>query len=258
MSVDLNELEENSFKSATVEKEDYLIYDLGNLAALDNHQLDPEAHNNDIEKFLHEYNRDNTQLLINKLFKLPSIKDEVGALALLPNPITVIPREKPLPKEKVVTKWEEFKKAKGIHTRKKDKLVWDETHKEYRRSYGYKKANDTINDTWVIDAKPGGSLNPFEDLSNKKKQRIEKQNIAEKKNQLRGVSKNDKGNSISSAPSREKLKQDISTALSIVRKSSASMGKFDKQLPKEDPISKGIKRKFEATAPPDLSDEKES
>jgi len=51
MSVDLNELEENSFKSATVEKEDYLIYDLGNLAALDNHQLDPEAHNNDIEKF---------------------------------------------------------------------------------------------------------------------------------------------------------------------------------------------------------------
>jgi len=100
--------------------------------------------------------------------------------------------------------------------------------------------------------------NPFEDLKNKKKQKLEKQQKAEQKNQVRGVSKTiDKANSaVSSAPSREKLKQDISTALSIARKSSASVGKFDKQLPNEDPLSKGQKRKFEATAPPDLSDEK--
>jgi len=159
MSIDLNELDGASLKTATVEKEDYLIYDLGNLAALDNYQLDIIAFKEDKEKFLIEYNRDNAQLLINKLFKLPSIKDEVGALALLPKPITVLPREKPLPKEKATTKWEEFKKAKGIRTKKKDKLIWDKTHQEYRRSYGYKKANDTINNTWVIEAKPSDGIN---------------------------------------------------------------------------------------------------
>jgi len=188
ISIDTDELENrelSKFKSATVTKEDDLIYDLGNLTALDNHQLDLAALKEDTQKFLIDYNRDNVQLLINKIFKLPSEKHDVGALALLPPPVTVIPREKPLPKEKSQTKWEQFKKAKGIRQRKKEKQIWDSTTQEWRRRYGYKRAND-INDTWVIEAKPteDAGADPFEELKTAKKSRVEKQKKSRKEERI--------------------------------------------------------------------------
>jgi hypothetical protein len=44
-------------------------------------------------------------------------------------------------------------------------------------------------------------------------------------------------------PSREKLKQDIETALTVARRSTASVGKFDNQLPNEKPMK--VKRKVQ-------------
>ena len=44
----------------------------------------------------------------------------------LPAPTTRLPREKPVPKEKQLTKWEKYAKEKGITKRKKTKSVWDE------------------------------------------------------------------------------------------------------------------------------------
>jgi len=44
----------------------------------------------------------------------------------LPKPTTVLPREKPAPKGKAMTKWEKFREQKGIAPRKKrSRLVFD-------------------------------------------------------------------------------------------------------------------------------------
>lgn len=40
-------------------------------------------------------------------------------------PATSLPREKPVPKEKALTKWEQFARDKGLTKKKKDKKVWD-------------------------------------------------------------------------------------------------------------------------------------
>lgn len=41
--------------------------------------------------------RDNLQLLVNELFKLPTTSSDVGAIATLPKPTTALPRAKPVP-----------------------------------------------------------------------------------------------------------------------------------------------------------------
>lgn len=40
-------------------------------------------------------------------------------------PTPSLPREKPVPKEKALTKWEQFARDKGLTKKKKDKKVWD-------------------------------------------------------------------------------------------------------------------------------------
>lgn len=57
--------------------------------------------------------RDNTQLLFNSLFSLPSSVVEKVKCVQLPAPTTKLPREKPIPKPKTLTKWEAFAKSKG-------------------------------------------------------------------------------------------------------------------------------------------------
>jgi len=48
------------------------------------------------EEFLKSLTRDNTQLIMNAIFNLPTKSSEDGVFATLPEPITVIPREKPV------------------------------------------------------------------------------------------------------------------------------------------------------------------
>lgn len=105
------------------------------------------------QAYLNETARDAVQLLLNKLFTLPTIRTQEGdVLAQLPKPTTRIPREKhvrssdevptlemnedslteaplfplQIPQPKPPTKWEQFAAAKGIQKRKKKKLEWDE------------------------------------------------------------------------------------------------------------------------------------
>ncbi len=63
-------------------------------------------------------------------------------MADLPDPITALPRAKPLPKPREPTKWELFAQRKGITKRKRSKEVWDEEAGEYKRRFGYKRAGD--------------------------------------------------------------------------------------------------------------------
>lgn len=96
------------------------------------------------EDALYDLARDNVQLLMNRIFRLPTepAPGHIGRLALLPEPVTKIPREKPVPKPKKPTKWEEFAKTKGIQKRKRSKMVFEEESGEYKRRYGYKRAGD--------------------------------------------------------------------------------------------------------------------
>jgi regulator of ribosome biosynthesis len=110
------------------------------------------------EQLLLSHARDNTQLLINRIFDLPTSRDEkIGAIAQLPPPTTVIPREKHVPKPKPLTKWERYAKLKGIEKQKRGRMVWDDEMREWRPRYGYKRANDELRD-WLIPAKDTDSM----------------------------------------------------------------------------------------------------
>ncbi len=65
------------------------------------------------ESFLLELARENTQLLINSIWNLPTERVEDVVVAKFPPPTFRLPREKPVPKPKVPTKWEKYAKEKG-------------------------------------------------------------------------------------------------------------------------------------------------
>lgn len=89
------------------------------------------------DAYLHSLSRDNTQLLLNQVWELPTERIEEAIVVRLPQPTTVLPRSKPVPKPRPLTKWQEFAKAKGIQKKKKDKLQWDEQLQKWVPLYGY-------------------------------------------------------------------------------------------------------------------------
>ena len=68
----------------------------------------------------------------------------------LPAPVTILPRFRPLPKKKALTKYEKWAKEKGIQKKKKrSKLVWDETTKDWVFRWGA-KGRKKINEKYDI------------------------------------------------------------------------------------------------------------
>lgn len=140
------------------EYEGQLDYDLGHLCAFDPAPVDLARYQKSTERtserseYLEEVARAITQSLVGRLFALPSEPIQGGRLASLPAPTTVLPREKPLPKPKEMTKWQKFAQQKGITKRKRSKMVLDEASGEYKRRHGYGRANDEL-DTPIIEAK---------------------------------------------------------------------------------------------------------
>jgi len=55
-----------------------------------------------------------------------------------------------IPAAKKPTRWQEYAQVKGITKRKRGRMVWDETAKEWRPRWGYKRANDSTKD-WCIE-----------------------------------------------------------------------------------------------------------
>lgn len=167
--------------SSEVKKEDDLVYDLGNLAAFDTH---PFTYKNEKELALHA--RENVQLLINQIFDLPREMSDMGPLAKLPEPSLTIPREKPLPKPKVETKWEKFAKEKGIDKRKKSRMQFDEEKEEWAPSWGYKRAGDDMKD-WAVEMKAGDTSDPWTKRKQDKRARVEKNLKAQANNLVRSL-----------------------------------------------------------------------
>ncbi|KAI8467061.1 MAG: ribosome biogenesis regulatory protein-domain-containing protein [Monoraphidium minutum] len=221
-----------------------LEFDLGNLSASDPAPLDAAAYA--------PGTRDAAclaaatavaQALVSKLFALPSEPVAGGRLARLPPPSTPLPREKPVPKGRALTKWQAFAQKKGIVKRKRSKLAFDEDAGEWRRRHGYKRLNDEA-EVPIIEARPGDELgaDPFSRLKSEKKERVKKnasQQLANLKEAAKAgaalpptlrlaASLPEKGRG--KPTKRRDLKQEIKGASRLAGVSTASQGKFDKRL----------------------------
>ena len=81
------------------------------------------------DDYLKELARDNTQILLNALWELPTEQNENDVVVKLPKPKYILPRHNPHPKPKPLTKWQQFAKDKGIKTTKKSTSTWDDVLK---------------------------------------------------------------------------------------------------------------------------------
>eukprot|EP00066_Takifugu_rubripes_P004567 XP_003968019.1 PREDICTED: ribosome biogenesis regulatory protein homolog [Takifugu rubripes] len=240
------EEEKEKLKSITVHKDLELEFDVGNLLAVDKNRIDSrDVKSAKKEDFLRALARDNTQLLINEVWKLPTERVDDAIVATLPEPTTPLPREKPPPKPKPPTKWEQFAKLKGIQKKKKTNLVWDETAKEWRRRWGYKRAKDDTKE-WMIEVPE--TADPNEDQFSKrttaKKERVARNEYNKLKNIARAQKVKIPG--LGLTPKEQQSKNELTKAVSVAKTSTASAGRFQDRLPKEKRVKNtGKKRKFE-------------
>jgi regulator of ribosome biosynthesis len=189
-----------------------------------------------------ELTRDNTQLIVNELFKLPVSSADAGVLATLPARTTVLPREKPLPKDKPLTRWEKFAKTKGILNRKRDRMVYDEDSGEYKPRWGYQaKDADKVADDWLLPVPD--HADPFEDQYAKareeKKGRVDKNTKRQRRNEEEGTAATLAGKK----DIKEFKKHELATAIAASKKSTASVGKFDAKIKGEKKM-KGVTHQF--------------
>ncbi|XP_078137003.1 ribosome biogenesis regulatory protein homolog [Sander vitreus] len=238
--------EAEKLKSITVKKELDLEFDIGNLLACDKNTIESrDFREQKKDDFLRLLARDNTQLLINEIWKQPTERVEEAIVSKLPEPTTPLPREKPPPKPKAPTKWEEFAKLKGIQKKKKTNLVWDETAKEWKRRWGYKRAKDDTKE-WLIEVPETADPNEdqFAKRTKAKTERVAKNEFNRLKNIARAQKVKLPG--VGLTPTAQQSKDDLSKAVSVAKTSTASVGRFQDRLPKEKPPKNtGKKRKFE-------------
>eukprot|EP00771_Trimastix_marina_P004035 gnl/Trimastix_PCT/766.p2 GENE.gnl/Trimastix_PCT/766~~gnl/Trimastix_PCT/766.p2 ORF type:complete len:291 (+),score=100.17 gnl/Trimastix_PCT/766:84-956(+) len=154
--------------------------DLGNLTVFNDTELDSTR-----EADILAASTECVQELFQNLVQLPLTLDpNFGSIAELPDPTTVIPRSKPIPKPRPLTNWEKFAQRKGITQKHRERLEYDEVTKEWRPQWGMNKKR-TADDDIIIEHKEGDDLtvDPFEARASAKKTRIEKQKKREERNQ---------------------------------------------------------------------------
>jgi len=263
--------QDKQYSSILVEKPLELELDLGNLLAVDNNQLETNKLNDRVEReeYLQELARDNTQILINAIWGLPTEKVEEVVVAKFPPPTHRLPREKPVPVPRELTKWEKYAKDKGItNKKKKDRLVWDDIVNKWVPQFGFKKKQAEQEKNWCIPIKETAdpNLNPFEKMEEEKQERKAKnelqrlRNVARLKNvkvpTVGVVTPSVAGTGGKSVGFSDELKN----AAELVKSSTASLGKFQPDLAKKmekTAKTKGKKRQFESnTAPADREKER--
>ncbi len=133
---------------------EHITLDTGLLTAQDDLPT-PSSYSSSLESYLLERTTLVSTTLIHSLFSLPTTSSSAGPVATLPSPLTILPREKPLPTAKPLTKWERFANAKGISHVKKDKKVWDDEQQKWVDRWGRNGANRGDEDAWIREVKGG-------------------------------------------------------------------------------------------------------
>ena len=258
---------ESLLASTLVEKPLPLEMDLGNMLAIDNNQMDSDQLGK--PDFLLSLARDNTQLLLNSIWDLDTERVEDAVTAKFPPPSYVLPREKPVPKPKPMTKWEKYAKEKGIEKKKKkDRLVWDDVVQKWIPQFGYKKVQAEADKNWAIPVKHNHDPNedPYEKLAEDKREKVAKNELQRLRNLARA--KNVSVPSVGVAPSSKDSQakslsqsEDLKKAADIAKSSTASLGKFQENLHKKlekTAKTKGNKRKFESNTVSNASEKEKS
>ncbi|KAK9462377.1 ribosomal biogenesis regulatory protein [Lipomyces oligophaga] len=167
-------------RSVSVERPIPVTYDVGNLALLDPNIMDSDQFTDETsrETYLRSLARDSAQLLVNQILALPvvtggrtggSSATRDGVFVKLPEPVTQLPREKPVPVPKPLTKWEKFAKQKGISkARNTGNMIYDDEKGEWVKKWGYKGKNH--DEPWLVEVDENGeAIQDSENGKSKKK-----------------------------------------------------------------------------------------
>ncbi|KAG4303778.1 hypothetical protein PORY_002820 [Pneumocystis oryctolagi] len=162
-----------------------LELDLGNLFAFNTNPLDIYSLKKNKEEYIMSLSKSSIQILINNIFSLSKTITLDGSFIELPEPITLLPREKSISKPKPETKWEKFAKAKKIKPKNKidGKLTYDENKKKWVPKWGYKGKNKDMENQWLVELNNHEDLNSRNSAKLARKQRI-KQNLKNIKTKL--------------------------------------------------------------------------
>ncbi|XP_068788692.1 ribosome biogenesis regulatory protein homolog [Struthio camelus] len=258
------EQEAEKQRSIAVHKELELEFDLGNLLALDRNPpaaaglrgAGPRR-----EALLRALARDNTQLLVAQLWALPAERAGGAAgplVAQLPEPAFRLPREKPPPRPRPPTRWEQFARLKGIRRRKRTSLVWDEQAKEWRRRWGYRRAGGDPARDWAAEVPAGAD--PDEDQLAKRRREKRERVARNELNRLRNLARAHRA-AVPAAPlhpTGHQSRAELGHAARVARLSTASLGRFQPRLPKEpaEPPPRGAKKRRFAPLLGDLAAER--
>ncbi|GAV04012.1 hypothetical protein RvY_14360 [Ramazzottius varieornatus] len=234
-----------------------LEFDIGNLLVSDPRPLVAE-NNQSMDDLVLKEMTELTQLLLGQVWALPLERTEDVIVAALPKPTTFLPREKPIPKPKALTKWERYAKEKGITKQKKSRMVYDPTTKEYKPRWGYQKPS-TDDDDWVreVNNPIDEQEDVFEQKTKAKKERVAKNELQRLRNIARAYKTKVPARGILPvAGNKTPSKSQISQSAAFAKTADASVGKFTETLKSEKPVKNmGKKRKFESNEG-DLQSEK--
>eukprot|EP00518_Triparma_eleuthera_P002991 CAMPEP_0182454772 /NCGR_PEP_ID=MMETSP1319-20130603/1253_1 /TAXON_ID=172717 /ORGANISM="Bolidomonas pacifica, Strain RCC208" /LENGTH=332 /DNA_ID=CAMNT_0024652793 /DNA_START=224 /DNA_END=1219 /DNA_ORIENTATION=+ len=247
-----------------------LRYDLLNLTCFNPSVLPAPSSPSSAESSLLSTSSKAVASLINNLYTLPTKQSDQGPLHVLPSfgegpgcdgdSRTSLPRSKPPPKPKEESKWEKFRKEKGMEERKRGRKEFDEATGEWKVRHGYGSANNAKADYPIMEAVAGDSFkDPWEHEKDKRREKVEKNNLQNLKNQERagvvpkGTAKKYEKKITSDADGRKRQREaetlpvdmvkggkrgkaGTSKALAATRVSTASMGKFDRLRPGEEKV----------------------
>ncbi|ODM94261.1 Ribosome biogenesis regulatory protein [Orchesella cincta] len=234
-------------RSIAVEKAIEVDIDPGNLLVSDSNEISRLQLNSNPAEYLKELTRSNTQLLINRIFTLPFHRVDDVIVAELPKPTYVLPRSKPAPKARPLSKWESYAKEKGIVKKKKSRLVWDEMVKKWVPRFGYRRAEAEHAKDWLIEVPQ--HADPYEDQFEKKSEEKSERVAKNELQRLRNLAKAKKVVVPAAKGLTSKVKQskeELLTAAHTANKATASLGKFQPKVGKLKPLKgTGKKRQFE-------------
>lgn len=168
-----------------------LDFDVGLLTAWDPDAIALPKHGTAREEYFKCLARDNAQVVLNRLYSLEDTEIVEGERVLkMPEPKTILPRAKSVPKPKEPTKWEKFAREKGIKSKSsktRDNLVWDDAARKWVPRFGYNKVKNDEQKDWLIEIPD--QADPNVDYFAKKKE-DKKERVAKNKfQQLRNIAR---------------------------------------------------------------------
>ncbi|KAA0187161.1 hypothetical protein HAZT_HAZT007368 [Hyalella azteca] len=189
------------------------------------------------EDILASIGRDSVQQLISHMYSLQRTTIDNQPFIIVPNSVTKLPREKPIPKPKPLTRWEKFALEKGIKSKKgRDFKVWDDVAQEFVPRYGKLRVQLDKEKNWVMEVPD--NADPYEDQFAKaaeaKKERIAKNEFQRLRNLARAKKTGMPGVGVLRTDTHDT--NELKKAMHYSLASTASLGKFQPALRGEVPV----------------------